>query len=75
MAKYIFTYSFSAWTKRNPAKSVPCGGSFCAEGARKVMKEIRRDGFEISELRIQMHYADKPLDWQNPISERRFSFS
>lgn len=73
MERYIFTYSFKVYSKRNKAKTFPCGGAFCAEGARRVAKEIRRDGFEISELRIDMHYNNL-LNWDKPLNTRVFTF-
>lgn len=75
MGKYIFAYSVYAWTKRNPSVSVPCGGAFYSYGARDVMKRTQENGFRVSELRISMFDATKPLDWNHPLSERHFSFS
>ena len=73
MANYIFTYSINVWTTKG--KSVPSGGAFCAQGARNVIKRIGELGYKVSEIFVQMHYDDKPLDWSNPISQRRIIIS
>ena len=72
MANYIFAYSINVWTTKG--KSVPSGGAFCAQGARNVIKRILENGFKVSEIFVQMHYDDRPLDWSKPISQRRILF-
>lgn len=72
MANYIFTYAVNVYTTRGTI--VPGGGAFCAQGARNVIDSIRKSGFKVSDVRVQMHYDDRPLDWQNPISQRTIKF-
>jgi hypothetical protein len=74
MSKFVFTYSIIAWTKRNPSKRVAAGGAWSADGARRVIESLRKDGAKVSHAIVMMHEANKPLDWNNPVSERKVYF-
>ena len=74
LEKYIFVWSLFCESKRHPGKLTPCGGAFCATGARNVILEQAANGFKVVAAIVSMFDESQPLDWNNPINKREIKF-
>ncbi|MBR5728847.1 MAG: hypothetical protein IKX61_01380 [Prevotella sp.] len=74
LEKYVFAWQLYCESQRHPGELVPCGGAFCATGARTIIKAQSDEGFKVVAATITMHDASQPFDWNNPISTREIKF-